>query len=57
MEVKFKFETDEKVKTCFDEVGVIDMCALDNTKHECYYVKLPSGKDSWFKVDQLSKVN
>lgn len=53
MKVEFKFEIDQKVKTIFDEYGIVDMAAIDNTNKESYYVKVKGGKGDWFKVDQL----
>lgn len=53
MKADFKFEIDQKVKTVLGDSGLIDMCAIDNTKCICYYVKMKGGQGQWLKEDQI----
>ena len=52
MEAVFKFDIDQKVKTLFGQIGIIELCAVDNSRVIQYSVKT---KDSsmWYKEDQL----
>jgi cell envelope opacity-associated protein A len=53
--MEFKFKIGDKVKTILDEIGIVDMCAIDNGNLECYYLKIKNGGDKWYKVDQLEE--
>lgn len=53
--VEFKFDIDEKVKTQFDEPGIIVTLAVDDNNMKMYYVKTKKGTD-WNKEKHLKKV-
>jgi hypothetical protein len=54
LDVNFEFAPDAKVKTVLGEIGIVDMCAIDNNGNEIYYVKTLTG-GNWFKKGQLKK--
>lgn len=51
MDVNFKFELDEKVKTVFGDNGIVVMCAIDDGGNT-YYVKVRHNSQ-WFKEAEL----
>jgi hypothetical protein len=52
MNATFKFGLDQKVATPFGEVGIVKMCAVDETGIN-YYVKTAGG-GNWFKEAELT---
>jgi hypothetical protein len=52
MNTTFKFSLDQKIKTPFGEVGMVKMCAVDETGIN-YYVKTAGG-GNWFKEAELT---
>ena len=52
MEVNFKFKVSDEVITPFDEMGIIDVCAVDHSG-KCYYVKT-KGNSDWHREEQLA---
>ncbi len=55
MTVDFKYKIDQKVKTCFDDIGIIEMAALDGNNEKTYFVKR-ADQSQWFKESQLDAV-
>lgn len=53
MDVKFKFEPDQKVQTPFGDVGIITLCAVDDNRKVVYFVKRTTGSN-WFKEAELT---
>lgn len=53
MKVEFKYEIDQKVKTFFGDVGIIELAAIDDKNLIKYYVQR-SNDSQWFKESQLS---
>ena len=53
MEVKFQFVPGQKVKTPFDDLGIIGMCGVDDNKQLTYYVRRSTGSQ-WFKETELT---
>lgn len=51
--VEFKFDIDQKVKNKLDEIGIVNMAALDDHGNKTYYVDIKGGKGSWIKEDSL----
>jgi hypothetical protein len=56
MDVKFKFNIKDKVRTIFGALGIIDMLAIDSGENETYFVKTQTNSQ-WFDVDQLEEAN
>jgi len=50
----FKFSLDERVKTLFEELGVISMLGFDESGN-VYYVKTKD-KEGWYKEKHLSLI-
>ena len=56
MNVEFKFEIDQKVKTIFGDMGVINMAGIDDAKENKYFVQW-SSDSQWMKESQLSEIS
>lgn len=56
MKVEFKFDIDQQVKTIFDDVGVVEMAAIDDSEQKKYYVQRSEGSQ-WMKESQLTAVS
>jgi len=56
MEVTFKFELDQKVKTIFGDVGIIVTLAFDEGELIKYWVQR-STDSQWMKENQLEAVD
>ena len=52
MEVTFKFELNQKVKTIFGDIGIIVTLAFDEGEIIKYWVQR-SSDSQWMKEDQL----
>ena len=52
IEVKFKFDVDQRVITPFGQEAIVDNCTLDNGKLIQYYVKTSDGA-YWYKETEL----
>ena len=51
LKVEFKFEITQRVRTPFNEIGIVDMLAFDIGGKQ-YYVKTKS-TNTWFREDEL----
>ncbi len=54
MTVDFKFSVSQAVKTCFDDIGVIEMCGIDDSNDKKYFV-MREKENKWFRECQLSE--
>lgn len=52
MKVEFSFILDQKVKTPFDEIGIVSMLGVDDGG-KTYFVKT-AATGAWFKESQLT---
>lgn len=50
--VEFGFDLGEKVKTCFGDIGIVNMLGLDEGRLRKYHVKR-SSDSQWFKKEEL----
>lgn len=55
MTVEFKFEIGQKIKTIFEDCGVIEMAAIDDSCQKKYFVQR-SNESQWMKESQLIAV-
>lgn len=55
MNVEFKFEVGQKVKTIFEDCGVVEMAAIDDSEQKKYYIQRSRGSQ-WMKESQLTAV-
>ena len=51
-EVKFVFDVGDKVKTMFDETGVVENCAIDDSGINKYFVKVKD-RPCWYKESEI----
>lgn len=56
MTVDFKFEIDQRVTTVFDDIGIIEMAAIDDALQKKYYIQR-SSDSQWMKEAQLRAVD
>ena len=54
-EIIFEFDIDDRVKTIFDETGIVDMACVNNSGNNVYLIKLKDKENTWFKETQLLK--
>jgi hypothetical protein len=52
MRAEFIFEIDQRVKTPFGDVGIVNMAALNDDKKQCYFIKRDV-ESKWFKETEL----
>ena len=52
MEVTFKFELNQKVKTIFGDVGIVTTAVFDEGEIKKYWIQR-SAESQWMKEDQL----
>lgn len=55
MHVEFMYDIDQKVKTCFGDVGIVRGVSLDDTREKKYWV-MRSQDSAWFKETDLEPV-
>ena len=51
----FRFNVDQKVTDCFDQTGIIEMCAIDDGTENKYFVKNKDG-GQWYKESELKEI-
>lgn len=54
MTVDFKFSVGQAIKTCFDDIGVVEMCGIDDSDDKKYFV-MREKENKWFRESQLSE--
>lgn len=54
--VEFEIDLGEKVKTCFGDIGIVNMLGLDEGRLKKYHVKRNSDSQ-WFKRGELKLVD
>lgn len=52
MEIKFKFKLGDRVRTLFEEEGIVEMLGVDDGGNK-YFIKTRK-QSSWFKEDEIS---
>ena len=56
MQVDFKFEIDQRVKTILGDEGIVSNLMIDDSGQKNAYVKLQGGKGDWFKENQIESI-
>lgn len=51
MNIEYVYGVGDRVKTCFDKLGIVEMAAVDDGGKK-YYIKTSDGGD-WYKENEI----